>query len=248
MNARAGHSHVELLAGEGREPGPPLRPRSAASLIIFDHALSPPRVLMGRRNPALAFMAGKYVFPGGRVEAADRRMRAFAELREPVARRIMARRTLSAPSTARALALAAIRETFEETGYLLGVPSTDRDLPAPAGAWTQFTRAGVLPHLEPLHLIARAITPPGRMRRFDTAFLCMDAKWIVGQSGFPVGPDDELVELAWVSLAEIADYDVAAITEVVLRELQDRLEAGLASPAPVPFYRHAYGRWRREEI
>jgi 8-oxo-dGTP pyrophosphatase MutT (NUDIX family) len=239
---------LELLGAEGRIAGPRLRPRAAASLIVLDRRENPPRVLMGRRNSALAFMGGKYVFPGGRVEAGDRLMPAASELPEATRLKIVTRRSRPTPTTARALALAAIRETFEETGYLLGVRSSQSDLRVPAGAWTQFVRAGVLPNLDSMHLIARAITPPGRPRRFDTAFLCVDAEWIVDRADFSVGPNDELVELVWVSLAEIANYDLPIITKIVLRELGDRLEAGFVPSLPVPFYRQARGRWLREEI
>lgn len=56
---------------EAPPPEPPtraaaLRPRNAATLILIDRTRRTPKILMGRRHPGLAFMAGKFVFPGGR--------------------------------------------------------------------------------------------------------------------------------------------------------------------------------------
>lgn len=70
---------------------------------------------------------------------------------------------------ARALALAAIRETFEEAGLLVGrrvafVPRTR------ARGWAAFLAHGVVPALDALEYVARVITPPGNPRRFDTRF------------------------------------------------------------------------------
>ena len=80
------------------------------------------------------------------------------------------------PGKARALALAAIRETFEETGLLLGtargsVPTV------PDGPWSAFAQTqACCPISRDLHFIGRAITPPGRPRRFDARFFTMDAQ------------------------------------------------------------------------
>ena len=63
-----------LTAAERERRWPNLRPKDAASLIILDRRGSEPKVLMGRRHPGHAFMPGKFVFPGGRIDAGDRRM------------------------------------------------------------------------------------------------------------------------------------------------------------------------------
>ncbi|HUF44051.1 MAG TPA: NUDIX hydrolase, partial [Aestuariivirgaceae bacterium] len=49
---------------------PAIRPRDAATLIILRRDGAKTRVLMGKRHSDHAFMPGKYVFPGGRVDAA----------------------------------------------------------------------------------------------------------------------------------------------------------------------------------
>src|SRR4051812_12319574 len=88
------HEHVRLLRTM-QEPDTAnayLRPRPAATLILLDRSGSEPTVLMGRRNPALAFMPGKFVFPGGRIEPGDRKMNVAGALPETVSDKINLRR------------------------------------------------------------------------------------------------------------------------------------------------------------
>ena len=79
---------------------------------------------------------------------------------------------------ARALALAAVRETFEEAGLLIGTPLGAGAAPK-APTWQDFFATGFRPALGRLTFFARAITPPGRPRRFDTRFFCVPAEAIV---------------------------------------------------------------------
>ena len=137
---------------------------------------------------------------------------------------------------ARALALAAIRETFEETGLLLGARAT-RPRAAPDGAWSAFAQHRVLPDLRNIHFIARAITPPGRPRRFDTRFFTVDASAIAHRIEGVTGPDAELVELVWMPITEAKQLDMPTVTGVMLEELEARIAAGFGHDLPVPFYR-----------
>ncbi len=176
---------------------PALRPRDAATLIIVDRSGSALRVLMGKRHPGHKFMPGKYVFPGGRLEAEDRRMAAAGALDPSVEAKLNLRVRRPSPGFARAIALSAIRETFEETGVVIGVAGYGGpDLPPP-GAWRRFADTGVYPTLEGVDFLARAITPPGRPRRFDARFLVVDASLIAKQVGGVVHPEAELVDLVW---------------------------------------------------
>src|SRR5499427_2919820 len=122
-------------------PGPKpraLRPRDAATLIIVDAASGEPRVLLGRRREDLAFMPGRYVFPGGRVDPADRQIAVEHDLAPGNIENLMiAMKGSRSPARARALALAAVRETFEEAGILIGAPIAPGSLPK-AGAWQKF--------------------------------------------------------------------------------------------------------------
>jgi 8-oxo-dGTP pyrophosphatase MutT (NUDIX family) len=244
------HEHVRLLRAlpAPREAHAYLRPRPAATLILLDRAGSEPTVLMGRRNPALAFMPGKFVFPGGRIEPGDRKMNVAGALPEAVSEKINLRRGARAPDVARPLALAAIRETFEETGLLLGTKEFGAPDSPPPGAWTAFAARGVYPTLETVHFLARAITPPGRPRRFDATFLAIDVEAIVDQVEGVVSPQAELVEIARVPLSEALKLDLPLITSVVLRDLRARIDGGMAHWLPVPLYREANGLWVREEL
>src|SRR5262249_36514964 len=134
------------------------------------------------------------------------------------------------------LVLAAIRETFEETGILLGTKSRDL-LRSPGGPWDAFVEHGVVPDLAPVHFIARAITPPARTKRFDTRFFAIDASRIAIRLDGVVGPDPEVTELVWHPIAAAARLDMPAITTAVLEELAARIAAGFSHDLPVPFYR-----------
>jgi 8-oxo-dGTP pyrophosphatase MutT (NUDIX family) len=224
-----------------------LRPRDAATLIIVETAGSQPRVLLGRRRPDLAFMPGRYVFPGGRVDPADRHIAVEQDLEPGNLKNLMvAMKGNRSPARARALALAAVRETFEEAGLLIGVPA--RSAPPPrAQVWQQFFSHGYRPALTPLTFFARAITPPGRPRRFDTRFFCVSADAVVHRVATA---DGELSDLEWHSIEEARDLELPNITRVVLEDLAERIAAGALHKCdvPVPFYHRRNGTFHRDLI
>ncbi|WP_442919148.1 NUDIX hydrolase [Methylobacterium sp. Leaf118] len=226
-----------------------LRPHDAATLILLDRSRKALRVLMGRRNERLAFMGGKYVFPGGRIEASDRQMPVAGALSQRAEDGLRAKLPRAPHHLGRSLALAAIRETYEETGLLIGTREYGPPESAPEGAWQAFLEAGVMPDLEALHLVARAITPPKRPRRFDTRFFAVDRRAVAGESPGIVGPDAELTELAWVTLDDARrTLDLPRITRVVLDDLEAAAQAGFPPYRPVPFYFERHGKGVREEI
>jgi 8-oxo-dGTP pyrophosphatase MutT (NUDIX family) len=214
---------------------PDSEPRDAATLMLIDRSGAQPKVLLGRRHAGHKFMPGKFVFPGGRIEPLDRSMTAVSELHPDAQKKLLERVAEPSSQFARAFALAALRETAEETGLLLGVK---RDQPpiVPGAIWTEFAKANIHPDLGQIHFVARAVTPPRRPRRFDTRFLTADASAIAHKIEGVVGPDSELVELTWVPIAEAAQLDMPTITGIVLEELLARVEAGMAHDLPVPFY------------
>src|ERR1700733_7603248 len=109
-------------ADEKIVPGPALRPKDAATLIIVRRDKDGMRVLMGQRHAGMAFQPNKFVFPGGRIDPCDQRIAVGGDLRPEV----LAKASIgTTPSRARGLALAAVRETFEETGVLLGERATN---------------------------------------------------------------------------------------------------------------------------
>ena len=214
---------------------PDSEPRDAATLMLIDRSGAKPKVLLGRRHASHKFMPGKFVFPGGRIEALDQSMPAISELHPETQKKLLERVAKPSSDFARAFALAAVRETAEETGLLLGV-KRDQPPAAPGEIWSEFAKASVHPDLGQLHFIARAITPPRRPRRFDTRFLTADASAVAHTIQGVVGPDSELVELTWVPIEEATHLDMPTITGIVLEELLARVEAGMDHTLPVPFY------------
>jgi 8-oxo-dGTP pyrophosphatase MutT (NUDIX family) len=234
---------------DSAQPARALRPRDAATLILVERPeRGAARVLMGKRHAGARFMPGKFVFPGGRVEPEDRRMTAAGALDPHVEEKLNARVRRPSPNFARALALAAIRETFEETGLAIGVPGLRAAENPPPGAWTRFAATGVHPALDAIDFLARAITPPGRPRRFDARFLVVDAAFIAGRVEGAVHPEAELVELVWTPLDEARNLDLPSITHAALDDLAHALEGGLDKRRPRPFYREIRGKRLREQL
>jgi 8-oxo-dGTP pyrophosphatase MutT (NUDIX family) len=224
-----------MTKSERDQSFPDSEPRDAATLMLIDRSGAEPKVLLGRRHASHKFMPGKFVFPGGRIEAIDRAMQAASELHADAQKKLNERVKEPSPAFARGFPLAALRETAEETGLLLGV-KRDQGPAAPDKLWDVFAQAHIYPDLARIHFIARAITPPRRPRRFDTRFFTADATTIAHRIEGVVGPDSELVELTWVPIAQATQLDMPTITGVVLEELLARVEAGMAHDLPVPFY------------
>jgi len=223
------------------------RPRDAATLILLDRADAHVRLLFGKRHQGHAFMPGMFVFPGGRLDDEDRRMKFVGALDAASERRLLAGSPRISHTRVRALALAAIRETCEETGIILG--RRDNATPvAVSPAWTPFVEAGVHPNLDALTFIARAITPPGRPRRFDTRFFVADRREAVVELPNIAGPDAEFVELKWLTLTEALNEKLPAITKVILEEIERRLKAGFPKEMPAPFFYTRNGKLHRDEL
>jgi len=206
------------------------RPKDAATLILTRVRKGAPEVLMGRRAPGHVFMASKWVFPGGRVERADHAAAFATDLAHADAVRLTRE---APPRRARALALAAVRETYEETGLLLAAPAPPASV---AGPWREFRAVGALPDLAALSYIARAVTPPGRSRRFDARFFMADASALLHPE--PTAGSGELDEIAWLPLGDARAVDLPAITRFVLGEVSERLTH---PHRPLPFVRMVRG-------
>jgi len=216
--------------------GGALRPKDAATLVIVKRDAGVPRVLMGQRHGNMAFMANKYVFPGGRIDPADMRIPVTSQLRPHVAARAGHGST---PARARGLALAAIRETFEETGILIGERS-DNVPRTRAPAWKKFFEHRVVPRLDNLEIIARAVTPPNRTRRFDARFFMADSDAIAHV--LDAATHEELLTPAWLTLSEARALDLPSITRTVLDEVEARTSDGFDGSRPVPFFRFTKGK------
>lgn len=224
------------------------RPRDSATLILIDRSGRAPKVLFGKRHAGHKFMPGKYVFPGGRIEDGDRRMKVAGALSAVVDDKLMKMVSRPSASLGRALALAAIRETFEETGLLIGTKEFGPPDSAPEGAWSDFAAHGVFPSLDGVQFVARAITPPGRAKRFDARFFAVDAAAIAHRVEGVVGPDTELTDLVWMTLKDAVTLDLPTITRIILQELEKRIAAGFSERLPAPFYFEKHRKRLREEL
>lgn len=213
-------------------PPRPAPIRNAATIIaIRDPAGPAPSVLMGQRGKAAVFMPDKFVFPGGAVDPGD----AAVPLATPLPAPCAAALADHAPGgLAPALAAAAIRELWEEAGLALGTPGA---WPDPPVDWQGFASLGLRPSAAGLQFVFRAITPPGRPRRFDARFFLLDAGLLAGDPDDFSRASDELTALQWVPLARARSFDLPFITEVVLAEIASALPS-LAPPETVPFFRN----------
>lgn len=201
--------------------GPLIRPKDAATLIIVDRTTSVPRILMGRRKMTLRFMPGLYVFPGGRLDADDARMAHLGGYAPDTLARLLHRTPRATERRMRALAMTAIRETYEEAGVLLGANTAPARVPNPE--WQAFADHGVTPDIGALAFIARAITPPARPRRFDTRFFVADHSAIAVELPLDQRPDTDLEAVEWLTWDEVMAKPLPFITRQILLGLEPRI-------------------------
>lgn len=207
--------------------------RNASTVIVLRDRMTAPRILMGQRGAKAAFMPNKFVFPGGAVDIGD----ADVALARPLNELCLHRLKDDVPSDmSHPLAVAAIRELFEETGQVLGHKGTwSGDIP---DDWTDFAATGHLPDASALQFVFRALTPPGRTRRFDARFFLVDADALATDPDDFTAASDELSHLQWVSLTDVRSFDMPFITEVVLSEIEARAR-DLAPPKSVPYFKNS---------
>jgi 8-oxo-dGTP pyrophosphatase MutT (NUDIX family) len=214
-----GYVHGDLKPGAERpveqieKTYPYMRPRDAATLILVRMKGRTPEVLMGCRAAKSAFMPNRYVFPGGRVDPAD----AHIPVATPLDRHVKARLLKAASEQrAHALGVAAVRETFEETGLMLAKPLKGGTPKKDYGEhWKGFLDQGMAPALDCLDLIARAVTPPGRPRRFNARFFMARAGDATGE----IRASSEMGDIRWVKLDEARELPLPTITGLILGEI-----------------------------
>lgn len=217
-----------------------VRPVDAAGLVLIREGRSGPEVLLGRRHRRVSFLPDIYVFPGGRVDQEDLKPSGFSETVPPPVAAELARTTRRPPV---AFLRAAMRETWEETGLMIGVPARP---PAPdrlAEPWRQFAEHGLAPAFEHLSFICRAITPTASHRRYHTRFFLADGRSAVGD----LGGSGELEDLQWFPVGETARLGLVDVTQVVLAEGLRRWRRSIppGAPAPLLSYRGQEVRVRR---
>lgn len=236
----------QLDPSQRRAPGAPLpKPIDAATAVIVrrDGAGGHPEVLMGHRSAAHKFMPNTFVFPGGRVDPHDHTPPTSTELADATLLRLTRRGRVSR-RRARALALAAIRETFEETGLILGRPfNTAIELDGVAADWRPFFEAGFAPALDEVDYLFRAVTPPNNFRRFDARFFIVDAALAHGE----IGGSGELVDLQWIPIPDAMTMPrtpspTRGALEAAMALVQADALLPQAAETPVPALITRYGR------
>jgi 8-oxo-dGTP pyrophosphatase MutT (NUDIX family) len=203
---------------------PAVRPRDAASLVLLRGAGATLEVLVGRRPLTARFMPGVYVFPGGAIDPPDRR----PWIVETATERLT-------PRLARA-ARAALRETWEEVGVLVGRPaeakSSDLSTPAEGAIERAYRRRGLAAAMDLLTYIGRAITPSHSSRRFNTRFFLADGESVFGE---PMA-STELEDARWHPLGtgDLED-GLRDVTRFMLARAV-ALRSGIAAGEPPLFY------------
>ncbi len=187
---------------------------------------------MGMRNAGHRFMPNKLVFPGGRVDRADY---STAPARPLGAETRALLEHAAPPRLAQALAMAGVRELFEETGLVLGTA------PPPGararGSWGAFLATGRAPDLAPLEFLCRAVTPAFMPIRFDARFLVAPFEAAEGA----LASNGELEFLRFMNLDEARGLEVAPVTRHVLEEFARWLELPAAArrDRAIPLYEPA---------
>lgn len=206
----------------------PVKPRHAASLVLTRKRDGVTQILMGRRPSRAAAFPEAYVFPGGRVDRVDAAITPATPLSAQTLSDLCTRGGCT-PVTARALATAAIRETFEETGLLIAAPG---DIGTHDGAWAHFAAQGLAPAHDRLRFLGRAITPTSAPRRFHARFFLADGENTLGE----VRSNGELDALDWYPIDEALGLPTIDVTQFILKELA-AAERGHVRDAPFFRYR-----------
>ena len=211
----------------------PVRPRDASTLIVVRPGNRDPLCLMGRRHANSEFLPGYFVFPGGAVEEADRRARAAS----PLDLTHLGSMGVGGNSiTAAALGVAAVRETYEETGIMIAAPGDVGN--APGGTFDEMRSRGVAPALGRLAYLGRAITPAYSPIRFHARFFLTRLR--PGHVG--LGGDDELHDLSWVPLSDVASLPTIAITRFMADYANEIIKRAPILPSGRPVFTSRGGR------
>jgi 8-oxo-dGTP pyrophosphatase MutT (NUDIX family) len=190
-------------------------------------------VLVGRRPPGARFLPGRYVFPGGAVEPGDSRARPASKLHVDMVD-LMA--VGGQETRARSLAMAAVRETFEETGLLLTEPGDVGSVQS--ATWAAMRGHGVAPALHRLIYVGRAITPVPSPIRFHARFFVADAR----HAGGELGGDSELEDLHWCSVNELVRLPAIEVQSFMLGHAVAALTRKDAETTSKPLFTQRAGR------
>ncbi len=204
-----------------------VRPVDAAGLILLRGRRDAPEILLGRRHAKTAFLPDIYVVPGGRVDPADNLPSGFHERLHPTVAKALSAGTLRPPL---AFLRAALRETHEETGLIIGGGKAARTATPNAGVWRAYAAAGAAPAFDRLDYVLRAITPIGSRRRYNTRFFLGDGERAEGT----LTGNGELLDLRWWPTAALERLNIVDVTwaliRIAMQRWQDRIAPGVQQP------------------
>lgn len=204
------------------------RPRLASTIVLYKGSRDNPKILMGQRSPRNDFMPSVFVFPGGRVDRSDSYAPYDGDLSARTERILEA---AYSPRKARACVLAAIRETWEETGLMLGKPvKWSKNVNDPS--WDAFRQADMIPDLSGIEAFGRAITPPHRHKRYDTWFFIQKFEG----DGTNISDSGELSNVGWYDWTEIESLKMQRATTMMLAVVKDYMSR--TRPKDDIFYSH----------
>jgi 8-oxo-dGTP pyrophosphatase MutT (NUDIX family) len=205
-----------------------VKPVDAAGLVLIrTGADGEPEILLGRRHPKAGFLPDIYVVPGGKVDTADDAPSGFAEsLTQTVAAALRSGGSRRPPL---AFPRAALRETFEETGLLVG-DTGNPIAESSAPIWQAYREAGLAPPYARIDFICRAITPVTSRRRYNTRFFLADGDSARGS----IRGNGELEDLAWRPAAALQGLEIVDVTQYVLEEALRRWRARHPAGAIAP--------------
>ena len=218
----------------------------AAVVVLVDIAPGlEPKIFFGRRRADNVFLPDKWVFPGGRCEKDDQLVAAAGRLSDADLGALGSGGTSpSQQLVAASLAVTAVREVFEETRLIIGVPGQIA-APVPA-SWQAFAATGHRPSVAGLKFLARAITPPARPRRYDTRFFIARASVIVADAG---RHDGEFTQQGWFTFSQCRALDIPNITRLILDDACAVVAHEGSTPSEgIPFYYQDGPAFRRDLI
>ena len=197
-----------------------VRPRDAASLILLRGEGRALAVLAGRRPLHVKFMPGVYVFPGGAIDPPDRNAWSVESGTEALGSKL-----------ARS-ARAAMRETWEEAGVLIGRPGGWPSAPpARAPIERAYLERGLMAAMDLLTYVGRAITPSHSFRRFNTRFFLGDGNDVHGEPA----ASDELEDVGWHRVGHEAFASLRDVTRFMLARAIALRQGSASGEAPL-FY------------
>lgn len=193
------------------------RAKLAATIVLICGPKDNPRILMGQRASRHDFMPSVYVFPGGRVDRGDSYAAYEGDL-SPRTETIL--EAAYSPRRARALVLAAIRETYEETGLCLTRPLSGPAKSISHPSWRALAAKDQTADMDGIEVFGRAITPPHRHKRFDTWFFVKDMNC---ETPPPASDSNELLNVDWFTFDQIEDLKTHRATDMMLMVLKKYL-------------------------